>query len=93
MIDITKKGEDILFTVQVRAGSRREGITGESDSTLKVEVSAPPVEGRANKAVVKLIARSLRLPKSAVRIESGERSKTKRIRVTGATPEDIQRLV
>ncbi|MBN1574288.1 MAG: DUF167 domain-containing protein [Deltaproteobacteria bacterium] len=93
MINTVKKNNDIIFTVQVRAGCRREGITGEIDSALKVEVTAPPVEGKANNAVVKLIAKSLGLPKTAVKIESGEKSKIKRIRVTGATPEEIQRLI
>jgi uncharacterized protein len=93
MIETVKKGDDLLLTIHVRAGCRREGILGEIDSALKVEVTAPPIEGKANKAVVKLIAESLGLPKTAVKIESGERSKRKRIRVTGATPEDIQRLI
>jgi uncharacterized protein (TIGR00251 family) len=93
MINTVKKRDDLIFTVHVRAGCRREGIAGEIDSALKVEVSAPPVEGKANRAVVKLIAKSLGLPKTAVRIESGEKSKIKRVRVTGATPEDIQRLI
>jgi uncharacterized protein (TIGR00251 family) len=93
MINTVKKNDDLIFAVHVRAGSHREGITGEIDSALKVEVGAPPVEGKANKAVVKLIAKSLGLPKTAVKIESGERSKIKRVRVTGATPGDIQRLI
>lgn len=93
MINTVTKGNDLLFTVHVRAGCRREGIAGEIDSGLKVEVTAPPIEGKANAAVVKLIAKSLGLPKTAVEIESGEKSKRKRIRVTGATSEDIQRLI
>ncbi len=93
MIKTVKKGDDIIFTVYVKAGCRRERIVGEIDSALKIEVSAPPVEGKANDAVVKLIAKSLGIPKSAVKIESGLRSKKKRIRATGITSDDIQRLI
>jgi uncharacterized protein len=93
MIKTVKKGDDIIFTVHVKAGCRRERIVGEIDSALKIEVSAPPVEGKANDAVIKLIAKSLGIPKTAVKIESGKRSKKKRLRTTGITVEEIQHLI
>jgi len=60
---------------------------------LKVRLRAPAVEDRANEALVEFLAQLLKTPKSAVRILSGERSRTKRIEIRGVTRQQILTLL
>jgi hypothetical protein len=60
---------------------------------LKVRLRAPAVEGRANEALVEFLAKLLKRPRSAVRILSGERSRTKRIEINGVTQQQILALI
>jgi hypothetical protein len=60
---------------------------------LKVRLRAPAVEDRANEALVEFLAQLLKTPKSAVRILSGDRSRTKRIEIRGVTPQQIHALL
>jgi len=93
MIEITEKKGCLHFFVQVRPGAKREGIAGEIDGAIKLEVTAPPHEGKANAAVIKLIATSLGVAKSKVEIVSGGKSKKKRIKVEGVKRSDVLKLV
>jgi uncharacterized protein (TIGR00251 family) len=93
MIDVTSKGDVCSFGVSVKTSSKNERIVGADNGLLKIEVSAPPVEGKANGAVTKLIARSLDIAPSRVSIVAGLKSKKKRIAVSGIDPEAVQRLV
>lgn len=58
---------------------------------LKVRVSAAATEGAANAAVIVLLAKALRRPKSAIRITSGDTARVKRLEIAGATPDDVAR--
>ena len=58
---------------------------------LKLRVSAAAADGAANAAVVALVARSLRVPKSAVRIASGETARVKRLEIEGVAPDEVAR--
>ncbi len=69
--------------VKVNARARRNEVLGLRDGVLRVKVTAPPVEGRANDAVVALLAGHLRLPKSSIRIVAGERAPLKTVEVVG----------
>ena len=60
---------------------------------MKVRLRAPAVEDRANEALVEFLAQLLKTPKSAVRILSGERSRTKRIEIRGVTQQQILALL
>ena len=75
----------IEIHVQPKAGRNRIVTQG---GTVKVYVTAAPEKGKANKAVVEVIARRLRVPKGAVSIVSGQRSRKKRLRVEGLSDED-----
>ncbi len=79
----------IILKVHPRA--RRTRFSG-GPQEYKLEVTAPPDDGKANDAVVAFFARGLRLPRSAVRIVSGERSRRKVVEVAGATEADISRI-
>jgi len=78
--------------VKVRPTARRTRLVGKVGDEWKLEVTAPPVEGRANQAVVAFFAAALGVPRSAVRIICGERAPHKVIEIEGITEEDLQRL-
>ena len=73
----------VRFRVKVQARARREGIAGIHGGVLRLRVTAPALEGRANQAVVALLAEQLRVPKSSIKITAGERSPQKAIEVAG----------
>ncbi len=70
-----------------------EGWIRDADGApcLKVRVSSPPVEGAANEALERLIAATLRVPASAVRIVAGHQARVKRLEIVGADEEDFTR--
>jgi uncharacterized protein len=73
--------------VRVTARASRDELAGLRDGVLHVRVSAPPVEGKANQAVCKLIARALGVGKTSVSVVKGERSRDKVVRIEGVEPE------
>ena len=80
----------VRFRIKVRAKARKEGVAGVIGSAVKVHVTAPALEGRANLAVIALLAKQLKLPKGSVKITAGERSANKTIVVAGLTAIDVR---
>jgi uncharacterized protein (TIGR00251 family) len=78
--------------VKVIPRSSREQIAVE-DGVYKVKLTAPALEGKANKALVRLLSKKLRVPKGAVRIVSGEASRRKRIRIEGVANDRVERAL
>lgn len=79
------------ITVRLSPRASREGIAGERDGVILVRVTAPPVDGEANEALVRLLAKTLRVPKRAVVIASGATSRTKVIEVDGLAEDEVRR--
>jgi uncharacterized protein len=77
--------------VRVQARARRDEIAGERDGALLVRVTAPPVEGRANEAVRKLLARRLGLPPGRVAVVRGHGSRDKLVEVEGMDADGLRR--
>ena len=73
--------EGTILPVRARAGARRNEISGEQDGMLKVSVTQAPEKGKANKALIALLAKALRLRKSQVELIAGETSPRKRFLV------------
>ena len=73
----------VQFRVKVHARARRDEMAGVHAGMLRLRVTAPALEGRANQAVVALLAEELRVPKSSIKIAAGERSPQKSIEVAG----------
>lgn len=84
------KPDPATFTVRVVPRSSQNKIEVQKDGSLKVWVNSPPVDGEANKAVCDLIAKTLRVPKSAVIVVSGQASREKRIQVEGIGAEEVR---
>lgn len=79
--------------VTVHPGAGRSEVVGQHGDSLRLRVAAPPVDGRANRAVVELVAEILGTKPAQVTVESGESSRTKRLRVEGVDPADARRLL
>lgn len=92
MLAVRRDGERVSFTVRVTPRASASAVGGERDGALLVRVSAPPVEGKANDAVVELLAKALGLPRSAVRLEQGAAARTKRVSVPLAAEAAVRRL-
>ena len=81
---ITEANGSVTFAVRVAPRSSRNQIVGVEGGALKIKLTAPPVEGAANAALIDFLAGQLGARKSDVRIESGETSRRKRVSVSGA---------
>lgn len=91
-MQIAEKDGTVSFAVRVQPRASRDEIVGEYQDGLKIRLTAPPVDDRANEALRKLLASRLKVPLAAVRIASGERGRTKRIEVHGVTAAMIRGL-
>jgi uncharacterized protein len=83
-LKVQARGPDLLFSVLVQPGARRDAIVGVREGILKVAVTAPPVDGKANTACRRLLAGTLAVPTSAVEIIAGGQARRKRIRIRNA---------
>jgi uncharacterized protein len=79
-----------IIRVRVQPRASRDEVVGWREDTLRVRVSAPPLDGRANDAVVVLVARAAGVGRSAVSVVSGERSRDKLVRVSGLTAASLR---
>lgn len=82
-LEVETRGGTSRFRVKVQTRARREEIAGVHGGALRLRVPAPPLEGRANHAVVALLAECLRVPKSSIKIAACERGPLKLIEVAG----------
>ena len=93
MIALQPHPEGTILPVRAQPGSKRNEIRGEQDGMLKVCVTQSPEKGKANKAVVELMAKSLGLRKSQIELISGETSHQKRFLIRGITPEELAQIL
>lgn len=84
-------GEVTRLSVRIVPRASRDVVVGMRAGALLVRVTAPPVDGAANEALIRVVARRLRVAKGAVRIVSGLTSKAKVLQVDGLTEAEIQR--
>ena len=80
---------EVRIPIRLTPRADRDAIDGVGDGVLRARVSAPPVDGAANTALIRLIASELKVPKGSVRIVAGESSRSKVIAVDGVGPESI----
>jgi len=90
MIPVHDSDAGATFAVRVHPRAKKNGITGEVGDALKVSLTVPPVEGRANEACVEFFAKLLKVPRSSVTIASGQSSRNKLIRVAGVTSQYVR---
>jgi uncharacterized protein (TIGR00251 family) len=98
-MEIGEHKRGVILTVHVTPRANRDSMDGEykgqgeHEGALKVRLTAPPVDDRANDALCKLLALNLKVPVSAVRILSGEKSRTKRVLIEGVTAARTRQLL
>ena len=80
------------LTLHIQPGARKTEIAGQHGDALKIRLAAPPVDGKANEALIKFFADALGLPKSAVTIKSGQTSRRKALEVIGGDARQIAAL-
>jgi uncharacterized protein (TIGR00251 family) len=80
--------ESVSFWLRVKPRAARERLTVDASGELRLELHAPPTDGRANEACIHFFARTLRLPQACVAIVSGQKARRKLLRVTGRPAED-----
>ena len=83
MIDVKETEDGATFAVKASAGGKRNAVVGVHGDALKVAVSAPRDKGRANEALVEVLAEALGVPKKSVALIKGETSTDKRFRIAG----------
>ena len=86
-------GDAVIVTVHAQPGAKSPGVAGAHGDALKIRVSAPPVDGKANRAIAESLARSLGVPSSHVSLLSGETSRRKRFRLEGVDPARVVELL
>ena len=84
-VAIQESAKGIAFAVKVHPRARKNAITGTVGDALKLALTAPPVEGKANHAVIEFFADLFQIPRSSVTIASGETSRNKVTRIAGVS--------
>ena len=91
MIPIQQHEASVSFSVRVHPRAKKDAITGEVGDALKVALTAPPVDGKANAACIEFFAKLLKVPRSSVSIASGATSRNKVVRVVGLSAEEVRK--
>jgi uncharacterized protein (TIGR00251 family) len=89
VIELTDHRDGVLLPVRARPGARKAGVLGEQAGALKLAVTAPPADGRANVAIVELLRDLLGLKRSQVELHSGGTSRNKKMLVRGVTKPEL----
>jgi uncharacterized protein len=92
-LEIKEKDGTVSFAVRVQPRASRDEIVGEWQDGLKVRLTAPPVDDRANLALRRLLASRLKVPLAAVRIATGEHNRSKRVEIRGVTAGMVHSLI
>ena len=90
MLDVRDAEGGATLPVRVLPRASREGLGGEREGALVVRVSAPPVEGAANQAVTRLVARALGVAAGAVEVRRGTSGRDKLLHVRGLSASDVR---
>jgi len=91
MISIHESAAGVTFAVKVHPRAKKNAITGELGDAIKLALTAPPLNGRANQACIEFFANLLDVPRSSVTIASGETSRRKVIRVAGLSADAVRK--
>ncbi len=93
MIVIKESAGEVTFAARIHPHAKKNAITGEVGDALKVSLTAPPVDGKANAACIEFFAKLLKVPRSSVTIASGRSSRQKVIRVIGLSAEEVRKWI
>ena len=86
---IVDSADGVAIEVRVQPGAKRSAILGEYAGAIKIALNAPPVDGKANDALIAFLSRVLHVRKSQISIVRGEKSRSKTVFVTNLSREDV----
>ena len=92
MLAVRRDGERVIFTIRVMPRASANSVGGVRGGALVVRVTAPPVDGKANDAVLAVLAQALGVPRSGVRVEAGTAARTKRVSAPREAEAALERL-
>lgn len=90
MIAVTEHAEGCVLPVRAQPGARRAGVQGEQAGALKIAVTEPPEDGRANRALVEVLRKALGVKRSQVELIGGQTSRDKRFLIRGMTRGELE---
>ena len=90
MTPVRQHGSSASFQIRVQPRAKKNAITGEVGDALKLALTAPPVDRKANEACIEFFAKLLKVPRSSVTIAAGLNNRNKVIRVTGLTAQQLR---
>ncbi|MFN2183571.1 MAG: DUF167 domain-containing protein [Anaerolineae bacterium] len=90
MVDLRQRGEAVAFSVRVVPRASRNKIAGIHDGAVRIRLTAPPVEGAANEALISFLSSVLRVPKRDIELVSGQTARNKVVSVSGLSAEEVE---
>ena len=90
MLPIKDTAAGATFTVKIHPRAKHNAITGTLGDALKISLTAPPLEGRANQACIEFLAGLLKLPRISITIAAGQTSRNKLIRISGVSAAEVE---
>jgi uncharacterized protein (TIGR00251 family) len=93
MLKVTENPDSLDIDVIAKPKASRNKIEGVHDGALKISVTAAPEKGKANDAIIGLLSKKLKIPKSAITVLRGETSRKKKLRIEGITRDRFLRIV
>jgi uncharacterized protein (TIGR00251 family) len=90
MLKVSDTPSGATFSVRLHPRAKKNAITGTLGDALKISLTAPPLEGRANHACIEFLADVLKLPRSSITIAAGQTSRNKLIRISGVSAADVE---
>lgn len=93
MVTLTPHPDGVLVSVRAQPGARKNAVVGEHGGALKVAVTAPPEDGRANAALVELLRDWLGLKRSELELATGQTNRNKQVLIRGRSPEEVAALL
>jgi uncharacterized protein (TIGR00251 family) len=90
VIELGSHTDGLILPVRAQPGARKGGVLGEQAGSLKVAVTAPPEDGKANRALLEVLREALDLKRSQIALLSGATSREKKFLVSGIKREDLE---
>ena len=91
MIPVQESAKGVAFAIKVQPRARKNAIIGVVGDIVKLALTAPPVDGRANQAVIEFLAELFEIPRASITIASGETSRKKVVRIAGLSKQVVER--
>ncbi len=85
--------DTFIIALHCQPGAKKTEVQGEHDGRLKLRLAAPPVEGKANEALIQWLSKTLEIRRTNIELLAGDLSRLKRVRVQGLTAEQLKTIL